>query len=141
MSRLFTRSFTFLVFLAVGSASTAKAQAVQQVRANIPFEFNLAGRAFPAGNYTFVEDFQHLVQLRDSRGRNLARVYTVGVESNHPANGNKLKFELIAGQHTLIELWLDQNSSGERFLSPIRHLSLAKFHGVDDQKASPGGQP
>src|SRR5262249_44316601 len=90
MKNLFTRSLTLLGLMVVGLAMTAAAQSSAVIKANIPFDFNFAGKTFPAGEYSLVQPIQHVLALRDSRKQIIAQTLTGGIESITPEETTKL---------------------------------------------------
>jgi hypothetical protein len=79
--------------------------------------------------------------LRDSQGRALSQVFTEGIESPRPADSTQLKFDSSEGQHRLVEVWKEQNSSGERLRQVKVQTSRAKRQSIEDGKTAEGGQP
>ena len=142
MKQLIARTLTSLL-LAVGFlAGMANGQTTSWVvKVNIPFEFNVGNKTFPAGTYSLVQPLQHFLVLRDSRGQTIASAFTEGIESASPVAAPKLKFDSVAGQHTLIEVWQQQESSGQR-LYPVRYrTNFAKHQSTEASETAEGSQP
>lgn len=141
MARSFARNLAFFILAALGLAVTASAQSMSMIKVNVPFEFNFGDRAFLAGEYTLVQTRQHFLSLRNAQGRTLAQVFTEGIESSRPAESTQLRFDSSEGQHRLLEVWREQNSSGERLRPTKVQTSQAKRRSIDDSKTAEGGQP
>jgi hypothetical protein len=142
MKQLIARTLTSLL-LAVGFlAGTANGQATSWVvRVNIPFEFNVGNKTFPAGSYSLAQPLQHFLVLRDSRGQTIASVFTQGIESNAPVAAAKLRFDSVAGQHTLTEVWQQQESYGQRLYPTKYRTNLAKRPSTEARETAEGSQP
>ncbi len=118
MKSMVARVLTALVFLgvlALGSAGHAQ-RTGQIIKANIPFEFTVASRIFPAGQYTLVRSEPSQLELRDSRGRVLVNVLTQSVERLSPSVQAKLRFENEEGRHVLTQVWQENESIGQQIL-------------------------
>jgi hypothetical protein len=141
MTRLFARTLTLFILAMLGLVATASAQSMSVIKVNVPFEFNFGDRTFPAGTYTLVQSRQHFLTLRDSQGRAISQLFTEGIESPRPADSTQLKFDASDGQHRLVEVWKEQNSSGERLRQAKVQTSQAKRRSLEDEKTAEGGQP
>ena len=100
-----TQYLRLLLVLALfaGFAVSAKAQAVDQLVVNIPFQFVAAGRTLPAGEYK-------VMRLRDDKPgvlvvssyENRASVIVLPIESEVSLRGkSQLSFESAGDQHFL----------------------------------------
>lgn len=120
MKSMVARVLTSLVFLGVlALGSAAHAQRTEQIiEANIPFEFTVGSRIFPAGHYTLVRSEPWRLELRDSRGRVLVNVLTQSVERLDASAGPKLRFESEGGRHVLTQVWQENDSIGQQILQP-----------------------
>ena len=142
MKHLIARTLTFLVLAVAGLAVTAPAQstsAIKLVRANIPFEFSLGDKTFPAGDYSLAQPMQHFLELRDSRGKVVAHACIVGIDPSTPLATTKLRFYVSGDQHILAEVWREEDSLGQRLCqakpattltSPLVQSKFAK-HGKE----------
>jgi hypothetical protein len=105
MKRLIARTLTSLLLAVLWLGGAAYAQFTPKViKVNIPFEFNVGNKTFPAGSYSLVQPLQHFLVLRDARGQTIASAFTEGIESATPTAAPKLKFDSVAGQYTLTEV-------------------------------------
>jgi hypothetical protein len=141
MKQLIAHTLTSLLLTVGFLAGTVQGQASSDVvKVNIPFEFNVGNKTFPAGRYSLVEPFQHFLVLRDARGQSIASTFTVGVESASPVAVSKLKFESVAGRYTLTEVWQQEKSWGQRV--PVNHRTiLAKQRSPEPREPAEGSQP
>ena len=141
MKRMFARTLILLTLVVMGLAMAAPAQSTPILKANIPFEFSFGGQTFPAGNYSVVTPLQHALELRDSEGHPVARVFTSGIVSLVPVTDTKLKFEYSGGRHVLTEVWQQQESSGERLYPVKSRMIVAKNRPAEDRVTIEGSQP
>ena len=139
MKNLIARTLTLLM-LAVLGVTMASAQTTSVIKVNVPFEFNFAARTFPAGEYTLMQPMQHLLVLRDARGRSIAQTFTGGIESLAPADATKLKFVNRDGQYVLTEVWENLDSSGQRLYPSKNNANLAR-RSTEARAAAEGSQP
>ena len=141
MKHLIVRTLTSLM-LVVAGLTAAQAQSTSVIKVNVPFEFNFGDRVFPAGEYSLVQPMQHLLVLRDSRGRSIAQAFTGGIESLTPADATKLKFSNSDdGQHVLTEVWQKLDSSGQRLYPAKNSTNFDKHRSTEAREASEGSQP
>jgi hypothetical protein len=139
MTRLFARTLTLFILAMLGLVATASTQSMSVIKVNVPFEFTFGGRTFPADTYTLVQSRQHFLTLRDSRGRAVSQLFTEGIEPPRPADSTQMKFDASDGQHRLIEVWKEQNSSGRRLRQAKVQTSQAKRRSLEDGKTAEGG--
>jgi hypothetical protein len=139
MKNLIARTLTLLM-LAVLGVTMASAQTSSVIKVNVPFEFNFADRTFPAGEYTLTQPMQHLLVLRDARGRSIAQTFTGGIESLAPSDATKLKFINRDGQYVLAEVWENLDSSGQRLYPSKNNANLAR-RSTEARAAAEGSQP
>lgn len=141
MKQMFARTLILLTLVVMGLAMAAPAQSTPILKANIPFEFSFGGRTFPAGSYSVVRPLQHALELRDSEGHPVARVFTSGIVSLAPVTDTKLRFEYSGGRHVLTEVWQQEESSGERLYPVKERVNFAKDRPADVRETTGGSQP
>jgi hypothetical protein len=114
-----TMTFVFLL--------TAAGYSQQLIlKADVPFDFTVGKKTFPAGEYHVVRLAPHTLGLRDSKGGYLMSVVTEPVVSLNSRANAKLKFESVGGQYLLTEVWPDQSTSGYELLLPKRVNFIAQ---------------
>ena len=96
------------------------------VKAEIPFPFTVAGRDFPAGQYSMVSDTPHVLSLRDDQGRVLATVMTYSVRVEVPPDSPKLRFYVEGERYILAEAWRANDETGYQFYHHKKRTELAK---------------
>ncbi len=97
--------FVALLALAVGSA-----QAAQTIRANIPFQFVVNGKALPAGEYDFVRNPNNqsidVVPLKKGSTGAVALVVTrLSAEIHMTPKDTHIVFDHVGDTYFLSELW------------------------------------
>ena len=124
MKNLVGRTLTSLLLGVLSLGPAARAQSIERViKANIPFEFSVDGKIFPAGKYRLVSVSPEVLQLRDAEGRFLTGVLTNSVETLDAPGNPKLLFYGEDGRYVLTEVWHD-DLIGQRL--PLRR-SLEKM--------------
>jgi len=139
MKQQIARTLIAFTLAIAGLAATAAAQSTSAMTVNIPFEFTLGERNYPAGEYSFVRE-QHILVLRDAQRRSLAQVLAQGVESPIPLTEVKLKFSTYEGQHTLTEVWNGQDSLGALLFRSKSQANEARRRSAELRETDGGGQ-
>ena len=111
-----------LSVLTLGSASRRRAPE-RTIKANIPFEFSVGNRSFPAGRYSLVRVQPFLLELRDPDGRVLANVLTQSVQSQTAPVQPRLLFDNKGGGHALTQVWQENESTGQQ-LTPSKSATV-----------------
>jgi len=113
------------------------AQAGNQFTVTIPFNFYVAGKTLPAGQYHVgrsTEDSEGLV-LRGADGRTGVFVLTRGIQTAEVPQQSKLVFRRYGDQYFLGEVWISARSNG-RGLPSSRKERLVK-----QENSKPGAKP
>ena len=117
MKKLIARSVTSILLSVLSLGLLAQAQSNERtIKANIPFEFSVGNRIFPAGSYALVRVAPFLLELRDPEGRVLANVLTQSVQSQTAPAQPRLLFDSEAGGHALTQVWQENEFIGQRLL-------------------------
>ena len=99
------------------------------IRVNVPFNFEIGGQTFPAGEYSLkpLPRFPHAVALQNQSGRTLSYIGTNSLQSRDVASSTKLVFNRYAGQYFLTQMWVAGSEVGwETMKSPVE-IQLAKY--------------
>jgi hypothetical protein len=98
--------FVIAVVGFAGLGLTAKAQAVDQVVVNIPFEFAVAGKTLPAGNYRVnrVSETDSRVLVLSSFENNVSALVLPTEIANRFDEKAQLTFEQVGDQHFLSKI-------------------------------------
>jgi|SRR5262252_118587 hypothetical protein len=141
--KLLGRTLTSLLLFVVYQAGMAYAQtSASVIRVNIPFEFNVGDKTFPAGDYSLTQPMQHFLVLRDQRGHTVASSFTSGVDVSAPVSAPTLRFSSVGGTHTLSEVWQAGDPSGQRLMESSKQRSMvANRRSAEAREAAEGSQP
>ena len=98
----YCKILSLLGALALGSTILSAASSVESMRVNVPFEFVLAGKVLPAGEYTVEEMNTGLVLVQGSRVSALALTFasSPAKEGSIPA----LRFTASNGHEYLVAI-------------------------------------
>ncbi len=121
------KKLIMLSVLGVLTSVSAHAQAGKQFTVTIPFNFYVAGKTLPAGQYHVgrsTEDAEGLV-LRGTDGRTGVFVLTRGIQTAEFQQQSKLVFRRYGDQYFLGEVWISARSNG-RELPNSRKERLVK---------------
>jgi hypothetical protein len=110
----------FFLFTAAGYAQ----QLTSNLKADVPFEFNVGQKTFPAGQYQFAEVANNTLALRDGSRRFIAAVMTAPMITIAPGFTAKLRFESVGGHLVLSEVWTDGGTGYK--LSIPKQITLAE---------------
>jgi hypothetical protein len=141
MKSLITRTLASLALTIVGLGVAAPAQTVHVVKVNIPFEFSFGDRMYPAGDYSLTQPLQNMVTLRDSNGRTIGQVLSVGIESLAYSASPKLRFANADGRYILTEVWDGQDNSGQQVSFGTNRTLVGQHHSIASREAAEGSQP
>ena len=133
----------------------AQAQQAQRIiKVNIPFEFSVGDREFPAGSYSLASSAPPLLDVRDAKGHTLVRLLTNSVETQTAPASPLLEFISDGGRYSLAEVWQENDLIGQQLpqskawakvcKAPCPHrnhrceqLALGDEH--ESENRSPGG--
>jgi hypothetical protein len=108
--------FTVLSLAVLSAAGLAQAQSTgQKMTANIPFDFTVGNLSFQAGQYDFMRTGDGLFLVRDGNGRAQMILAGAAVRQYGSSEKSNLKFEVVNGRHTLIQVWSEVAASGNEF--------------------------
>ena len=135
------KKLIMLSVLGVLTSVSAHAQAGKQFTVTIPFNFCVAGKTLPAGQYQIgrsTEDAEGLV-LRGTDRRKGVFVLTRGIQNEEVQRESKLVFRRYGDQYFLGEVWISGRSTG-RELPSSRKERLANQesakHGSNPEKVA-----
>ncbi len=123
-----TANITSLVVGVLLFTAAGYAQFMQQVilKAEVPFEFSVGNKTFPAGEYRVVRLAPHTLALRDSQERTLASFVTGPVMARTAHATPTLRFESDGNRHVLSQVWPGGVTTGYEVSIPKRVTLLAQ---------------
>jgi hypothetical protein len=121
--------FGMLVLLSVAAlAASAKAQTVSGLRANIPFDFTVAGKRFAAGHYSITRATQTngdlVLQVSSLDEHSRAFPITSRVESLTARDNSILIFHRYGDEYFLAQVWAAGSTTGRAFTKSRRERQL-----------------
>jgi len=133
-----TAEITSLMVVVLLWAASGYAQFASQLilKVDIPFEFNVGKKVFPAGTYQVVRVAPHMLALRDGRNAILTSVVTSPVVSRDARYSPVLRFEFDGQQHVLSQIWPGNGTTGYELSIPKRVTYLAQQQPVEVQASS-----
>ena len=107
--------FTLLGLGLLFATASAYAQTTA-LKANIPFNFSVAGKSLPTGEYTIqsIGTSNRVLVLRGSN-QSAKMVMANSCESARPSDKTKLVFHRYGDRYFLSQIWTAGNSSGAEF--------------------------
>ena len=121
--------FSTLVLFAALIAPSVSAKASGTVVFHVPFDFVVAGKTLPAGEYIVMrstlssEDILSLRRLDQNGG---IFVMTSTVRSNDAQKDSKLIFTHYENQYFLAEFWNSGETSGRKLMKSEKERALAR---------------
>ncbi len=138
MKNLAGRIVTSLL-LSILALSSAQGQRSEQIiQANIPFDFAVGSRFFPAGHYSLVRSQPWQLELRDSEGRVLVNLLTESVQTSTAPVRPKLVFESGDRRHVLTQVWQENQTIGQQILQAKWGSDAVQKRSGDVQSAKAG---
>ena len=122
------RSVLFAFAVLFLAASTQAQQA--PVKANIPFDFVVGDKTYPAGEYTLkgVSVDNPLVRITNAEGYLSGISNTISSTVLAPSRDTKLVFHRVGDTYFLSQLWIEGYSDGREFPHSRTETLLAKNH-------------
>lgn len=122
------RSILF-VLAAILIVPAARAQQ-NGVKANVPFDFIVGDRAYPAGEYVLKAALNTGGTIRMENVQEVSAVFVSSnsCENRTPSKESKLVFHRVAGRYFLYQIWTEGNLTGREFPMSRAEVELAKNH-------------
>jgi hypothetical protein len=122
------RSVLF-VLAAILLVPAARAQQ-NGVKADVPFDFVVGNRAYPAGEYTLrpALNGSGVIRIENMNEVLAAFTQTNPCSKAKPAPETKLVFHRMAGRYFLYQVWTEGNLTGREFPKGPIEVELAQNH-------------
>jgi hypothetical protein len=128
------------VWLVLGGL-TANAQVIKQLTMQVPFDFNVRARHYPAGTYSVLRNGPFL-SFRDNKGRALEQVLANPIDTQTPPAASKFVFFDYHGTRFLTRIFWEGDRNAAEFLPAGREEEVArKFIPQGVTSAQVGGRP
>jgi hypothetical protein len=123
------RTISLLSLLYLLTLASAHAQSAKTINVTIPFDFNVAGKMLPSGEYIVRPAARHTDegwQILRKDGRVAAFVLTMSIRSGAVNENSKLVFNRYDDQYFLSQVWMSGNSDGRGLFKSGRERSLVR---------------
>src|SRR5689334_2409192 len=133
-----------LVLLSVAAlAASAKAQGGSGLRANIPFDFTVAGKSFAAGHYSITRASQTsgdlVLEVNSLDENSRALPITSRLQTLKPRDQSVVIFHRYGEEYFLAQVWAAGSTTGRAFARSRRERQLQQQRvGATDRKAVTG---
>src|ERR1051325_423056 len=138
MKKLLTMIAT-LSLLAIVGARTARAQVVDGIKVDIPFEFTVRNTTLPAGSYTvkpFGELPESLMAIASAEGKILAVFSIQDAQMINPPKDSELIFHRVGDQYFLYEVFEQGEGIGAMLPKPRAERRLEKEEAVNPDSST-----
>jgi hypothetical protein len=121
--------FVLFVLAAILLVPAARAQQ-NGVKADVPFDFVIGNRAYPAGAYILNSPLNNDSVIRIQNTQEVLSGFTVSnpCAKGAPAKETKLVFHRMGGRYFLYQVWTAGNSTGREFPKGRIEVELAQNH-------------
>ena len=114
--------------LALISAFAVFAQAQSRITVNVPFNFVIADKTFPAGQYSVSSERERLM-VQDSVGKKIFMATTNPVSGRHVGPTGEVVFHCYEARCFLSEFWTPVRENGNQLLPSRYEREVAKHQG------------
>jgi hypothetical protein len=128
------KAFGFaLVAASLLLASGAQAQELH-VRADVPFDFVIGNKVYPAGNYDIARALSTSNALLVRSDAKMTPTFVLPQEctSGKPAEKTVLVFHRIGDEYFLYQIWTEGSTMGRELPQPKRETELARNGKADE---------
>jgi hypothetical protein len=133
MKKQSLRIFLMFGLLAILAISSAHAQSVSEMTANIRFSFTIADKTFPAGEYSVTRlnpaSDKAALMIKSADGRMSKIVLTVPIQAGRAQESAKLIFNRYGEQYFLAQVWTPADNTGLELSRSRAERSLARNAG------------
>jgi hypothetical protein len=138
ISRNLLSIFTALVLFVALIATSASARTSSSLVVQIPFDFMVAGKTLPAGQYQVERSTQASAEglsLRSVDGKVGVFVLTSALQSNTRQSDSRLVFTRYHDQHFLSQLWTSGEAAGRALLKSDKERTMERELAKAGEKA------
>src|SRR5690349_16955538 len=135
MKKIAAKVVVLMTFVCLLTAAGYSQQLI--LKADVPFDFTVGKKTFPAGEYHVIRIAPQTLSLRGSDNSFLTTFVTEPIVTMASRNNPKLKFETVGGQYVLTEVWPDGATSGYELFAAknIRYIAQTPS-GTEGQTAT-----
>jgi hypothetical protein len=133
MKKQSLRIFLMFGLFAVLAATSIQAQSSNAQTANIPFEFSVGDKTFPAGEYSVTrlnpQSDKAALAIKSADGSMSKFVLTMPVQAGHAQEKATLVFSRYDKQYFLTQVWTPADNTGLELRKSRSERSLARQTG------------
>ena len=111
--------------LAVGLGVVPAYAQAGGVKARVPFNFDVSGKTFPAGDYTMIARPRQ-VNIEDGQGKIVATVSVNEVSGRSAGENGRIVFHCYRDRCFLAQVWSPTRENGRELLTSRAEANLAK---------------
>ena len=114
MKKILLMFMTGLIFLNVLTANNVSAQSIKAIRAEVPFDFHVGDKVFPAGDYrleSISRQNDNIFQLRSADRKSQRLLATTGILASGRETP-KLIFYRIGDRYYLTNIFMEDGNRG-----------------------------
>lgn len=133
-------TFAMLGLFFMLAVVSVQAQSRGTLEVNIPFEFQIGNKAFPAGEYSVKQLSQSSMLIRSANGQKSAIAQTSRIEQNGASDKTsqeKLVFHQYGSQYFLAQVWMVNGSDGRELNKTKAEREAARAQSVAMGGAKP----
>jgi len=135
MKKIAAKVVLLMTFVCLLTAAGYSQQLI--LKADVPFDFIVGTKTFPAGEYYVSRISAQTLSLRGSNNSFLTTFITEPVMSSFSQSNPKLKFQAVGGQYVLTEIWPDGAASGYELFATKKVNYIAETpSGAEGQTAT-----
>ena len=131
------RIFTMLTLTFVMIAATAMAQAPEKISFHALFDFAVAGKTLPAGNYTIRPLSPSRLLIRSDDGHEAVIASTFAARARKTPNQTQLIFTRYGDQYFLYQVFVPGSDTGREL--PRSHVEVQIARTVTPERVSVTG--
>lgn len=114
MKKRLLSTLTIAIFVTTMAVASAQAQNAANVTVTVPFDFVVAGKTLPAGDYLLrMEGSRSTMKIQKRDSSTAAFVMVSPLDRRDIQNQSKLVFNRYGSQHFLAQVWIAGRSKGE----------------------------
>jgi hypothetical protein len=122
-----------VTLICVANPAAAQAES-RQLKANIPFDFHVGARSFPAGTYTVRLIANTVIQVQDQAGKAWMTEMTLPIPSGDPNANSRLVFARYGRDHFLSQVLWRGYDQGQGLIKSSLEREVAK-NSIETQRA------
>jgi hypothetical protein len=118
----------FFGLTVLAMATAAQAQSQTTVKANIPFDFTVGNRAYPAGEYSVksIGSSDKTLRIDNTQEGTAEIILSNTCVKNAPAAKTMFVFHRVGNNYFLSQIWTEGNTTGREFPLSRSEVQIAQ---------------